>query len=281
MWILGVLVMIGVLLWWYVWRDEPGSTQVDPPAPAEPVGLVEAPPPRLPPMPPRLPPRPLDPPPLPAAIAPPLPSVQISAPMVAPVPAPASEPEPPLVQAPAADDLGSDELVVLDIETTGLNPHRNKITEIAALKLPVARLGDGDPPMQTMSSLIRISGKVPPRIVELTGITDAMLKAEGRPLADVLQELAQFVGSCPVVAYNAPFDRGFLSAAMAQHGIAFNPEWICALKMARAAWPGAVSHKLADLTRPMDVAAHRAAGDCMRARVVYAVAVEDLGRFRP
>lgn len=172
--------------------------------------------------------------------------------------------------------------VVLDLETTGLNPNRNKIIEIAAIRVSLADMNSRDAKVDAVEALIKITGKVPPKIVELTGITDDMIKAAGQPLEQVLSEVAQLASGCPVVAYNASFDRRFLEVAMAAHGIDFEPEWICALQMARAAWPDSPNHKLAYLTRSMeDVSAHRAAGDCMRALVVYAAAVKELGQYRP
>lgn len=59
-------------------------------------------------------------------------------------------------------------------------------------------------------------GRIFKRITELTGLTRAKLAEEGMPIDQALLEFRQFDGDLPMVAYNAPFDHGFLKAACAK-----------------------------------------------------------------
>ncbi|HUA40708.1 MAG TPA: exonuclease domain-containing protein [Streptosporangiaceae bacterium] len=105
-------------------------------------------------------------------------------------------------------------LVVVDVETTGWLHEQAELTEIGAVRLTGGQL-TGE-----FSSLIRPGGPIPADISALTGITDDMV---GRaPLAAaVLQAFLSFAGDCVLVAHNAPFDIGFLTAACATAGIAW------------------------------------------------------------
>jgi DNA polymerase III subunit epsilon len=103
-------------------------------------------------------------------------------------------------------------LVVVDVETTGWEPERAEITEIGAVRLTGGQL-TGE-----FSSLVRPARPIPADITALTGITDDMV---GRaPLAGpALRAFLAFAGDCVLVAHNAPFDIGFLTAACAGAGI--------------------------------------------------------------
>lgn len=101
-----------------------------------------------------------------------------------------------------------DNIIVLDTETTGFSPRQEEIIELAMLR--VTPSGEAE----EYDKFIRLSpGRhVPPKIVELTGITDAMLEAEGVSKEEACGDLARML-SLPrplVVAYNAQFDLGFL-----------------------------------------------------------------------
>ncbi|MDY4486838.1 MAG: 3'-5' exonuclease [Candidatus Limivicinus sp.] len=101
-----------------------------------------------------------------------------------------------------------DNIIVLDTETTGFSPRREEIIELAMLR--VSRGGE----TQEYDNFIRLSPgrSIPPKIVELTGITDAMLEGEGVSKEEACADLAEMLSlERPlVVAYNAQFDLGFL-----------------------------------------------------------------------
>lgn len=109
-----------------------------------------------------------------------------------------------------------DNIIVLDTETTGLSSRQDEIIELAMFR--VSRSGE----TQEYDKFIRLSPgrSIPPKIVELTGITDDMLENEGVSKDEVSRDLADML-SCErplLVAYNAQFDLGFLYYFLAAFG---------------------------------------------------------------
>lgn len=101
--------------------------------------------------------------------------------------------------------------VVIDLETTGSSPGSAGITEIGAVKTR------GGEVIGEFHTLVDPGMPIPPMIVSLTGITEAMVSAAPR-IEQVLPSLLEFIGDAVVVAHNAPFDVGFLKAACRAHG---------------------------------------------------------------
>ena len=73
----------------------------------------------------------------------------------------------------------TDEIIALDLETTGLNPRTDSILEIGAVRIKNGRVQD------TYAAFINIGKKIPEFIVGLTGITDEMLTADRKALCSV------------------------------------------------------------------------------------------------
>ena len=110
-------------------------------------------------------------------------------------------------------------LVLFDTETTGLNYSRDEIIEFAAV---VVECQNGEPVVvQEYDELISLSpgSFVPPKIQQLTGITNEDIQQRGIPKAQVCQDIAQmFAGNCLLLAYNAHFDLSFLFYLLLRHG---------------------------------------------------------------
>jgi DNA polymerase III epsilon subunit family exonuclease len=148
--------------------------------------------------------------------------------------------------------------VVVDIETTGLEPVSSEIIEIAALKVEKGGIAD------VFNSLIRIDRSLTAEIVNLTGITDQML-AEGSDKVEVLQKLLAFVRDLPLIAHNVEFDIPFLNHHLGLTlGTSLANQSICTLKLARKIVPGLPSYRLQKLADHFAIPApvvHRAHGD--------------------
>lgn len=106
----------------------------------------------------------------------------------------------------------NEDYVVVDLETTGLDPKKDTITEIAVLKITKDEISD---------SFVRYirDVKIPKNIVKLTGITEELLEKEGVKLHDALHGLTVFIGQRPVVCHNADFDISFLKEALQKENI--------------------------------------------------------------
>ena len=176
-----------------------------------------------------------------------------------------------------------DTYVVLDIETTGFKPGFAEMTEIGAVKVAGGQVVD------TFQSLVKIKRPVPPAITQLTGITDGLLAAEGKPLDEVLNGLTVFVEGLPMVAHNAPFDMSFLNAGFAKCGLRPLVNRVeDTLVLARRRCKNLKSYKLQALALHfgLDMAQfeldgyrlHRSLGDCMLTHLVFEKLM-DLGGF--
>jgi DNA polymerase III subunit epsilon len=110
--------------------------------------------------------------------------------------------------------LGTLDFVVVDVETTGWSPTTDGITEIGAVRL------SGGEVREEFASLIDPGRPIPPDIVALTGITDAMV-SHAPPAAAVLPGFLAFARGCVLTAHNAPFDLGFLAEACRQSHLAW------------------------------------------------------------
>ncbi|PLV56705.1 PolC-type DNA polymerase III [Thermotoga sp. SG1] len=93
--------------------------------------------------------------------------------------------------------------VVFDFETTGLDPQVDEIIEIGAVKIKEGRIID------EYHTLIKPSGVISRKSVEITGITQEMLERE-RAIEEVLPEFLAFLEDSILVAHNANFDYRFL-----------------------------------------------------------------------
>ena len=113
------------------------------------------------------------------------------------------------------DDCLHDEYIVFDIETTGLNPNTEKITEIGACRVRGGKV------VEKFHTMVNPQKPIPEEISRLTGITDDMVK--DAPLIDsVLADFIDFCGSYPtLVAHNAKFDCSFIDMECKNHDIDF------------------------------------------------------------
>ena len=101
--------------------------------------------------------------------------------------------------------------VVIDIETTGLDPIKNEIIEIAMNKYDNFKLVD------SYHSLVCPRYVVTSKIVELTGITNRML-VDAPKIEDILDDIMSFIGDSVLVGHYVPFDISFLDAALREYG---------------------------------------------------------------
>ncbi len=151
----------------------------------------------------------------------------------------------------------AEEFVCFDIETTGLRPDSEEITEIAAT---VVR---GGQPTDTFQTYVNPHKPIPAHITELTGITDAMV-ADAPELQDVMTQFLAFVKGRPLVAHNAGFDMSFIKTACERLGIAQSFTSIDTLEMARILLPDMGRYKLNTLAKELKVGPfehHRASED--------------------
>ena len=103
--------------------------------------------------------------------------------------------------------IESAELVVFDLETTGLAASRDRMCEIGAVRVRALEIAE------TFETLVDPGVALPPTIARLTGLRDADLRRAPRQELAVRRFLA-FAGDAPLAAHNARFDVGFLDRAV-------------------------------------------------------------------
>lgn len=151
-------------------------------------------------------------------------------------------------------------LVVLDFETTGLNPREGaRGIEVGAVKLIDGEIVD------RYSSLVNPGVSIPYQITQLTGITDEMIADAPTP-AEVYPDLLDFIGDAYLVAHNAHFDEKFLRAEADRLGLSYAyRDVICTVMLTRRLQPQLASYSLAKLAKHLNLrfpgAAHRALAD--------------------
>ena len=160
--------------------------------------------------------------------------------------------------------------VLFDTETTGLDPASgDRIIEIAAIEL------SGDLPTgRRFHKLVDPQRDVPEEATRVHGLTAADLLGQPR-FAEIVDEFMAFIGNDPLVAHNAPFDFGFVSAELAR--LALPPldpaRMIDTLALAKLRFPG-LPNSLDALCRRFDIdlserTSHNALLDCRLLADVY------------
>lgn len=167
--------------------------------------------------------------------------------------------------------------VVIDLETTGLSPYRDHITEIGAVRCR------GGEVLGELQTFVQPGVAVPPTITAITGITDAMLR-DAPSLAGILPMLDAFLDGAVLVAHNAAFDVSFLRAAFAHHREQpFDPLVVDTVRLGRRLLcdevPNVRLATLARYLRSRTVPDHRALTDARATLDVLHRLIERAGTF--
>ena len=164
--------------------------------------------------------------------------------------------------------------VTLDIETTGLDPERDNILEIGAVRFKGSRILD------TFETLVDPGCPIPYKIQQLTGITPADIAGKP-PLNAVLPDLDRFVGDSPIIGHNINFDLGFLR----QHGLFSQNASIDTFELAGILLPHASRYSLGALLKhleielPQDGQSHRALDDAQATRQLFEALLDQARRL--
>jgi len=152
-----------------------------------------------------------------------------------------------------------EQYAVLDFETTGMSPARGaRPTEIGVVRVCEGRIVD------RYQSLMNPGMPIPYDIQAFTGITDAMVR-QAPPVRDVMTQVVHFVGTDPIVAHNAAFDRKFWAQETASLSDQAPNRFLCSLLLARRLFPATPNHKLETLVSALGLPSsgrfHRALAD--------------------
>jgi single-stranded-DNA-specific exonuclease len=168
------------------------------------------------------------------------------------------------------DDLYNKTAVFFDLETTGLDPGRDDIIEIGAVKTRNGVV------LGEFQRLVKIGRPVPPDATAINGITDAMLEAEGIPIEQALREFLDFIGDAKLVGHNiVDFDMKFIAHWMKKVlDVTVTNPVEDTLRMARVMIRKIKDHKLITVAAYLglyvdETTLHRAVQDCRVTAEVY------------
>ena len=161
---------------------------------------------------------------------------------------------------------------VLDLETTGFSPRLEKITEIGVMKYQDGKVID------KFSCFVNPEKSIPPRVVEVTGITDDMVR-NAETIDKVFPKLLEFIKDSVLVAHNAEFDIGFLRHFARELGYEFDFTYLDTLSLAYELFPEYKTYKLGRIAKNLGIkvdVAHRALDDVDTTVKVFKVMLDML-----
>ena len=165
------------------------------------------------------------------------------------------------------------EMVVFDIETTGLSNRTCKIIEIGAVKIKAGKIVD------KFNIFVDPETPIPEEITRLTSITNDDVKGAPKE-REALDKFFAFVGNDLLVAHNANFDIGFIRVAAERQEMPFNNPYLDTLGLSRYVNPELKNHKLDTIVEYYkigDFHHHRASDD---AEVLARIFIEMLQRLK-
>lgn len=146
---------------------------------------------------------------------------------------------------------------IVDLETSGPHPSRDRIIEVAVL------VHNGKRVVETFSSLVNPLVRVPPFIQSFTGIRQSLLD-QAPVFEDIMEQILALTEDKIFVAHNVGFDYGFLRETFRQHGKLFKRRQLCTVRLSRKVIPDMPSYSLGKLCDALDIKLldrHRAFGD--------------------
>ncbi len=161
---------------------------------------------------------------------------------------------------------------VLDIETTGISRYTEKITEFGIMKVKNGEVID------TFECFVNPEKPIPQRVVEVTNITDDMVK-DAETIDKVMPKVIEFVGDGIIVAHNANFDVGFIKYNAEKLGLEFSNTYIDTLALAKELFPDFKRYKLGIIAEKLGIkvdVAHRALADVETLVAVFNVMLQNL-----
>ena len=130
-----------------------------------------------------------------------------------------------------------DEMIVFDIETTGLSNRNCKIIEIGAVKIKNGEVLD------TLDFFVDPEEPISEEITNLTSITNEMVAGQIKE-KEAIEKFLAFAGDRLLIAHNANFDVGFIRIAADRHGIPFDNTYLDTVGLSRYVNPELKKHKL-------------------------------------
>ena len=170
----------------------------------------------------------------------------------------------------------NDDIVIFDLETTGLEAGTERITEIGAVKLRNLEV------VEEFQTFVNPEKHIPENITKITGIDDSMV-ADAPSESEALSRFVEFCGLAPLVAHNAKFDMSFVRAACARCRIPYKPDSIDTLALCKAIIPNKKSYSLDAMAKHFklgDFNHHRAIDDARMLADIFIMLIAESRKGR-
>ncbi|OGV45987.1 MAG: hypothetical protein A2017_22130 [Lentisphaerae bacterium GWF2_44_16] len=171
-------------------------------------------------------------------------------------------------------DLGP--FTIFDLETTGMSPVRDRIVEIAAIRIEL----DGS--QSRYHSLVNPKTVMPEKVIQIHGITNEMV-ADAPVFRTAGREFSEFAAGSTLVAHNARFDLGFLQESLFREGYEiWKGKTMDSIPIIKQAYSGLPSYSLQYLRRRFGLGdelsgpAHRAFADVEWTLEVFQMSLKTL-----
>jgi DNA polymerase-3 subunit alpha (Gram-positive type) len=177
----------------------------------------------------------------------------------------------PCVSFPKGQDIDTT-YCVLDLETTGFSFRTEKITEVGIMKFKNGEVID------EFSCFVNPEKPIPQRVVEVTNITDDMVK-NAETIDKVFPKMLEFIGDSILVAHNADFDIGFLKYNAKELGYTLDNTYLDTLRLSKELFPDFKKYKLGIIAENLGIkveVAHRALDDVDTTVKVFRVMLDML-----
>jgi DNA polymerase-3 subunit epsilon len=152
-------------------------------------------------------------------------------------------------------------------------PHTHGITEIAIV------MHNGIEVTGKYVTLVNPRQKIPPFIVNMTGISDEMV-AQAPLFEEVAPQIYNLLKDRIFVAHNASFDYSFVRYLLGKSGYDWSAPKLCTIRLSKKVFPGLQKYGLGSLTRDLGIrieGRHRAWGDAQATAEVLTMAIEKEG----
>ena len=155
--------------------------------------------------------------------------------------------------------------IVVDVETTGMDPVSDRITEIAMMRVRGSVLED------EFSTLVNPLVSIPANITLITGIDNVMVQ-NAPPAREIAPAIREFLGDSVFTAHNAAFDWGFVQHTLRREtGLEIANPRLCTVKLSRRILPQLPSKSLGVVAQHLEIRIpdrHRASGDAYATALV-------------
>ena len=165
--------------------------------------------------------------------------------------------------------------IVLDTETTGLDPRRARIVEIAAVRLAACQLDAAD----TFRSLVNPGDPIPASATAIHRIDDGMV-FDAPVFAEVWPKFSHYWGKSVLIGHTVAFDVTMLTREFERAGMPWQPpRTLCTQLLARVVEPALADHSLESVAAWLDVEItdrHSALGDATTTARIFCALVPRL-----